>query len=185
MGHACVLANRRVTVHDDGFQHPACLCCIFLNLSHDDDWGVLEKCCIIWAEFFPDANNTLQSRLIFVGISFIFCRFDAASWPPDTLLPLASFSYWAVLIQHYDPRSFYPKTFVFLIDVRTNVCYNIFSATMNGRRLVLPKEDCDLWSQRNLLAEILMKGGLVLCWQLSCLFRSLACVLHALRLDTQ
>ena len=36
------------------------------------------------------------------------------------------------------------KTFVFVIDVRTNVCYNIFSATMNGRRLVLPIEDCDL-----------------------------------------
>ena len=35
--------------HDDGFQHPACLCCIFLKLSHDDDWVVLEKCCIIWA----------------------------------------------------------------------------------------------------------------------------------------
>ena len=58
--------------HDDGFQHPACLCCIFMKLSHDDDWMVLEKCCIIWAEIFPDANNTLQSRLIFVGIRFIF-----------------------------------------------------------------------------------------------------------------
>ena len=46
---------------------------------HDDDWVALEKCCIIWAYFFPDANNTLQSRLIFVGIIFIFCRFDAAS----------------------------------------------------------------------------------------------------------
>ena len=77
------------------------------------------------------------------------------------------------------------KRLFFIIDTRTIVCYNIFSATMNGRRLVLPIEDCDLWSQRNLLAEILMKGGLVLCWQLSCLFRSLACVLHALRLDTQ
>ena len=65
--------------HDDGFQHPACLCCIFLKFSHDDDWVFWEKCCIIWAEFFPDANNSLQSRLIFVGISFIFCRFDAAS----------------------------------------------------------------------------------------------------------
>ena len=65
--------------HDDGFQHPTCLCCIFLKLSHDDDWVFLEKCCIIWAEFFPDANNILQSRLIFVGIRFIFCRFDAAS----------------------------------------------------------------------------------------------------------
>ena len=79
VGHACVLANRRVTVHDDGFQPPACLCCIFLKISHDDDRVVLEKCCIIWAYFFSDANNTLQSRLIFVGISFIFCRFDAAS----------------------------------------------------------------------------------------------------------
>ena len=77
------------------------------------------------------------------------------------------------------------KHLFFLIDTRTNVCYNIFSATILGRRLVLPIEDCDLWSQRNLLAEILTKGGLVLCWQLSCLFRSLACVLHALRLDTQ
>ena len=65
--------------HDDGFQHPACLCCIFLKFFYDDDWVVLEKCCIIWAEIFPDAINTLQSRLIFVGISFIFCRFDAAS----------------------------------------------------------------------------------------------------------
>ena len=64
--------------HDDGFQHPTCLHCIFLKLSHDDDWVFLEKCCIIWAEFFPDANNTLQYRLIFVGIIFIFCRFDAA-----------------------------------------------------------------------------------------------------------
>ncbi len=36
------------------------------------------------------------------------------------------------------------KTFVFSIDVRTNVCYNIFSATILGRRLVLPIEDCDL-----------------------------------------
>ena len=80
---------------------------------------------------------------------------------------------------------FYLQTFVFLIDEGTVVCYNIFSATILGRRLVLPIEDCDLWSQRNLLAEILTKGGLVLCWQLSCLFRSLACVLHALRLDTQ
>ena len=36
--------------HDDGFQPPACLCCcIFLKLSHDDDWAVREKCCIIWA----------------------------------------------------------------------------------------------------------------------------------------
>ena len=33
--------------YDDGFQPPACLCCIFLKLSHDDDWVVLEKCCII------------------------------------------------------------------------------------------------------------------------------------------
>ena len=86
--------------HDDGFQHPKCLCCIFLRLSHDD-WVVLEKCCIIWAYFFPDANNTLQSRLIFVGIIFIFCRFDAASFPLDTLIPLASFSFLAVLIQHH------------------------------------------------------------------------------------
>ena len=90
--------------HDDDFQHPTCLCCIFLKLSHDDDWAVWRKCCIIWAEFFPDANNTLQSRLIFVGIRFIFCRFDAASCPPDTLIPLASFSFWAVLIQHYNLR---------------------------------------------------------------------------------
>ena len=161
------------------------LYCIFLKFSHDDDWVVLEKRCIIWAKFFPDANTSLQSRLIFVGIRVIFCRFDTASWPPDTLLPLASFSFLAVLIQHYDPRFTYLKTFVFIVDTRTNVCYNIFSATILGRRLVLPKEDCDLWSQRNLLAEILMKGGLVLCWQLSCLFRSLACALHALRLDTQ
>ena len=87
--------------HDDGFQHPACLCCIFLKFFYDDDWVVLEKCCIIWAEIFPDAINTLQSRLIFVGISFIFWRFDAASFSPDTLLPLASFSFWAVLIQHH------------------------------------------------------------------------------------
>ena len=65
--------------HDDGFQHPACLCCIFLKFFYDDDWVVLEKCCIIWAEIFPDANNALQSHLIFVGISFIFCRFDVAS----------------------------------------------------------------------------------------------------------
>ena len=65
--------------HDDGFQHPTCLCCIFLKLSHDDDWVVSEKCCIIWVYFFHDANTTLQSRLIFVGIIFIFCRFDAAS----------------------------------------------------------------------------------------------------------
>ena len=35
--------------HDDGFQPPACLCCIFLKLSPDDDWAVREKCCIIWA----------------------------------------------------------------------------------------------------------------------------------------
>ena len=87
------------------FSAPGMLCCIFLKLSHDDDWVFLEKCCIIWAEFFPDANNTLQSSSIFVGIRFIFCRFDAASWPPDTLLPLASFSFWVVLIQHYGPRS--------------------------------------------------------------------------------
>ena len=65
--------------HDDRFQSPACLCCIFLKLSHDDGWVFLKKCCIIWAEFFPDANNTLQSSSIFVGIRFIFCRFDAAS----------------------------------------------------------------------------------------------------------
>ena len=36
------------------------------------------------------------------------------------------------------------ETFVFTIDLRTNVCYNLFSATMNGRRLVLLTEDCDL-----------------------------------------
>ena len=33
--------------HGDGFQHLTCLCCIFLKLSHDDDWVVFEKCCII------------------------------------------------------------------------------------------------------------------------------------------
>ena len=76
--------------HDDGFQHPTYLCCIFLKISHDDDLMVLKKCCIIWAEFLSDANNTLQSRLIFVDIIFIFCRFDAASWPPDTLIPFRS-----------------------------------------------------------------------------------------------
>ena len=114
--------------------------------------------------FLPIWYSTMTSRYAFtVSIIFILGCFDTALW---SSVPLS-------------------KTFVFLIDVRTNVCYNIFSATMNGRRLVLPIEDCDLWSQRNLLAEILMKGGLVLCWQLSCLFRSLACVLHALRLDTQ
>ena len=64
--------------HDDGFQHLACLCCIFLKFFMMMTGG-LEKCCIIWAEIFPDANNTLQSRLIFVGISWIFRRFDAAS----------------------------------------------------------------------------------------------------------
>ena len=65
--------------HDDGFRTPACLCCIFLKFFHDDDWAVQEKCCIIWAEFFPDANNTLQFCLNFVGIRFLFCRFDTAS----------------------------------------------------------------------------------------------------------
>ena len=83
--HACTHKFHMTSDHhDDGFRHPACLCCIFLKFSHDDAWVVLKKCCIIWAEFFPDANNTLQSRLIFVGISFIFCQFDAASWAPDT-----------------------------------------------------------------------------------------------------
>ena len=79
--------------HDDGFQHPACLRWIYFKFSHDDDWVVSKKCCIIWGCFLPDANNALQFRLISVGISFIFFRFDAASWPPDTLLPLASFSF--------------------------------------------------------------------------------------------
>ena len=55
------------------------LCCIFLALSHNDDWTIQEKCCIIWAYFFYDANSTLEFSLIFVGISFMFYRFDAAS----------------------------------------------------------------------------------------------------------
>lgn len=50
-----------------------------LKFSHDDDWAVWRKCCIIRAEFFPDPNNTLRFLLIFVGINFIFYRFDAAS----------------------------------------------------------------------------------------------------------
>ena len=37
----------RINAMDDGFQHPACLCCIFLKFSHADDWAVWEKCCII------------------------------------------------------------------------------------------------------------------------------------------
>ena len=64
---------------DDDFQHSTCLCCIISNLSHDDDWVVLKKCCIIWLKFFLDANNTLRFLLIFVGINFIICRLDAAS----------------------------------------------------------------------------------------------------------
>ena len=45
--------------HVDGFQPMAYLCCIFLKLSHDDDWAVWEKSCIILVYFFPDANNAL------------------------------------------------------------------------------------------------------------------------------
>ena len=41
------------------FSTPKCKCCIFLKLFIDDDWAVCEKICIIWAYFFPDANNTL------------------------------------------------------------------------------------------------------------------------------
>lgn len=48
---------------------------------------------------------------------------------------------------------------VFLLDLRTFVCYNIRSATILGRRLVLLTEDWDLWWHRNLLAEILWNGG--------------------------
>lgn len=28
----------RINAMDDGFQHPACLCCIFLKFSHADDY---------------------------------------------------------------------------------------------------------------------------------------------------
>ena len=41
-------------------------------------------------------------------------------------------------------RLLYSKHSFFLIDTGTNVCYNIFSATILGRRLVLLTEDCDL-----------------------------------------
>jgi len=37
----------RINAMDDGFQHPACMCCIFLKFSHADDWAVWKKCCII------------------------------------------------------------------------------------------------------------------------------------------
>lgn len=48
----------------------------------------------------------------------------------------------------------------FIVVCRTYVCYNISSATIQGRRLVLTPEDCDLWLHRNLLAEILLMEGL-------------------------
>ena len=53
------------------------------------------------------------------------------------------------------------KHLFFIIALRTDVCYNIFSATILGRRLVLLTEDCDLWSHRNLFAEILWKEDCV------------------------
>ena len=56
---------------------------------------------------------------------------------------------------------FIQKHLFFLIDIRTNVWYNVFSATILGRRLVLLTEDCDLWSHRNLFAEILWKEDCV------------------------
>ena len=62
---------------------------------------------------------------------------------------------------HISSSPFIFKTFVFLVDARTDVCYNMFGATILGRRLVLLTEDCDLWSHRNLFAEILWKEDCV------------------------
>lgn len=56
---------------------------------------------IIQAYFRADANNTLPSNLIFVGINVDFSLFDTASVYLNCFLPFASDLYFAVLMQHY------------------------------------------------------------------------------------
>ena len=56
---------------------------------------------IIQAYFRADANNTLTSNRIFVGINVDFSLFDTASAYPNCFLPFTSGLYFAVLIQHY------------------------------------------------------------------------------------
>lgn len=56
---------------------------------------------IIQAFSFTDANNTLPSSMIFVGINILFRHFDTAYEHLNSQLPLASIPFFAVLIQHY------------------------------------------------------------------------------------
>ena len=141
--HACARKIHAASAgHEYSSQYPACRCCIYLKLSRDDDWQSLKNA----ASF--EQNSSLMPTTLFNHAWFLLASASFSAYLMQhqdllirfyrwhhfhielfwysimirgALLPLASFPFFAALIQHH-PREQNKRRFFVCLHGAGPIC---------------------------------------------------------------